>query len=306
MSSDIQYKLTNLELAPPKTVWEKIVADLDDSALEFQFPSRLNELSFTPPAAIWNKIETQLDRSVITENISSKLYSAEVIPPAATWNKIEAALFEEEKAIPQRKRIAPWVRYAAAATVIGFLAFGALQIFKPGKENTGTPTAGTATTNGTTASPGTVQQPDKNNITPADLSDNDEDVKNDAALEESKNTYAHVDMTSQKKIAQLSDFDFSSFSDDITEPGNSGYEEGLMLDEEDNGGRYIVLMTPDGHFIRMSKKLSNLVCCVSGEEEDAKCRSQVDKWRKQLACSPTPHPGNFMDIVSLLGSLQDN
>jgi hypothetical protein len=306
MSRDIQHKLTNLELTPPKAVWEKIAADLDDAALEFQFPSRLKELSFTPPAAVWNQIEAQLDQSVLTENISSKLYAAEVMPPAATWNKIEAALFEEEKVIPHRRRIAAWVRYAAAAAMIGFLAFGAMQIFKPGKESTGTASVDlSAKTGGPAVSPVITEQTGNTDLTSADLSNTDEEARNDAALEASKKTYARVDVPSQKKIAQLSDIDFASFADDIREPGNSGYEEGMTIEDED-AERYIVLMTPDGHFIRMSKKLSNLVCCVSGEEEDAKCRSQVDKWRKQLACSPTPHPGNFMDILTMIGSLQDH
>lgn len=307
MSREIQYKLTNLELTPPKAVWEKIAADLDDAALAFKFPARLNELSFTPPASVWNKIEMQLDQSVRADNISSKLYAAEVMPPAATWYKIEAALFEEEKVIPQRYRIAAWVRYAAAAVIIGFLAFGAMQIFKPGKESAGIASADLTVKTGSPAvSPTITDQTDNTNLVSADLSDNDEEARNDAALEASKKTYARVDVASQKGMARLSNIDFAVLADDIREPGNSGYEEGIMPDDKYNAGRYIVLMTPDGHFIRMSKKLSNLVCCVSGEENDAKCRSQVDKWRKQLACSPTPHPGNFMDILTMIGSLEDH
>ena len=71
--------------------------------------------------------------------------------------------------------------------------------------------------------------------------------------------------------------------------------------------RYIMLMTPDGNIIRMSKKLSTLVCCVSGEEQDADCKDQLQRWREKIACAPGTHsPGNFMDILSLVSSLQDN
>ena len=71
-------------------------------------------------------------------------------------------------------------------------------------------------------------------------------------------------------------------------------------------GRYIMLMTPEGNIIRMSKKWSDLVCCVSGEEQDEDCKLQIKKWQKKLATSPiNPTPGNFMDILELVNSLDE-
>ena len=71
--------------------------------------------------------------------------------------------------------------------------------------------------------------------------------------------------------------------------------------------RYIMLMTPDGNIIRMSKKWSDLVCCVSGEEQDADCKDQLKKWQEKMAASSlAPSPGNFMDILSLVNSLDEN
>ena len=71
--------------------------------------------------------------------------------------------------------------------------------------------------------------------------------------------------------------------------------------------RYVLLMTPDGQFIRMSKKLSDLVCCVAGEDQDAECRDQMSNWRQKIASSThSASPGNFMDILNLVKSLQEN
>lgn len=68
-----------------------------------------------------------------------------------------------------------------------------------------------------------------------------------------------------------------------------------------------MLMTPDGQFIRMSKKLGDLLCCVSGEEQDPDCIDQMKRWRQKIAISNlTPSPGNFMDILNLVKSLQEN
>jgi hypothetical protein len=59
--------------------------------------------------------------------------------------------------------------------------------------------------------------------------------------------------------------------------------------------------------VRISKKLSDLFCCVSGEEQDENCTNQLKQWREKIAASPfNPSPDNFMDILDLINSLQDN
>jgi hypothetical protein len=57
----------------------------------------------------------------------------------------------------------------------------------------------------------------------------------------------------------------------------------------------------------MSKKLTDMVCCVSGEDENDECKDQMKKWREKIICSPTCHSaGSFMDILGLVAALQDN
>lgn len=306
MSSSIQYKLLNLEIAPPEGVWQKIAEELDESASGFRFPEKLRQLAVTPPAGTWEKITTQLDEELVTGTVSEKLYAAEILPPAAAWNKIKTTLDTEHAT---RRRISPLLKYAAAAGIIGLLAFGAMQLIRPGTKNTGTVSA-----NGSIPAIEAINHANAgldaandNEGRVVNTDADDQEAREDAALEASKKTYAKLEMTPAKKADIASAFRFSSYinPDDINEHSSSGYEEALSQDDI-KASRYIVLMTPDGHFIRMSKKLSNLVCCVSGEEQDKNCRTQVDKWRKQLACSDASHPGNFMDILSLVGSLQDN
>jgi hypothetical protein len=288
-------------------LWKKIADELDDSASGLQFPAKLSSLAIEPPAYIWNNIAGSLDAEGVSEDISAKLYTAEVIPPSAAWKKIQTSLdAENETEVPGHRRLFPLLRYAAAAVVIGLVAYGALQFFQPGKKDTPVVSLNNLPVTGTVI-PVVSERPD---IQHADIviNTNDDEARNDAALEASKKTYARVDIPALKRTDAAAAFNFAHLlsAEDIHESGNSGYEEGLASEVNYTASRYIVLMTPDGHFIRMSKKLSNLVCCVSGEEQDANCRNQVQKWRKQLACSNTAHPGNFLDILSLLGSLQDH
>ena len=86
---------------------------------------------------------------------------------------------------------------------------------------------------------------------------------------------------------------------------------GIIPDDEMNAGnlanRYITLMTPEGNIIRMSKKFTDMVCCVSGEDQDEACKDQMKKWREKIICSPACHSaGSFMNMLDLVEALQDN
>ena len=114
------------------------------------------------------------------------------------------------------------------------------------------------------------------------------------------------------KVKKAADFFFASEDDEFAPSGQSrGLDFGEPQDptppvEVDLTNRYIVLMTPDGNIIRMSKKLRNLVCCVSGEEVDKDCVDQMKKWREKIANPAATHtPGNFLDLLHMLNSLQD-
>ena len=306
MSSTVQHKLLGVECTPPEGLWQKIGSELDDSASGFTFPSRLREMAVTPPAYCWNNISTQLDTEMTADDMAAKLYTAEAVPPAAAWDKIRASL-DTETSIPERRRIAPVVRYAAAAAIIGFLAFGAIRLLNADNKVPGSVTLKTTAEKTTPAIPEITDNDLPERVAEVNaVTADDEEARNDAALEESKKTFAKLDIASRKRAVAASQFSFSNYisSEVLSEHGSTGYEEGLSP-EPDQANRYIVLMTPDGHFIRMSKKLSDLVCCVSGEEEDENCRLQMKKWRKQLAGSGVSHPGNFMDILNLVGSLRD-
>ena len=271
MSSGIQHKMLGYEVAPPPGVWNKIAAELDESELAHVFPS--------------------------------KLYEAEVAAPAGTWNTIEAALdAENEVFAPKRRTMSPWLRYAAAAVLIGFVAWGGIQLLNNSKNSenplaSGDKQSAEQDRSTTTAVNSIESEPGIN-------TDRTDEARNDIALEESKKTYAKLDMSARttrlKNIASA--YRFASNSE-LTGPDefNTVEREGTDLND-----RYIVLMTPDGHFVRMSKKLSDMVCCISGEEQDKECVDQMSNWKTRMACSPTGHStGSFLDILSLIKSLED-
>lgn len=307
MSSGIQQKMYDYEVAPPTAVWEKIAAELDESELTKKISSRLYNIQVAPPANAWQRIAASLEGSPLANDFADKLSGIEITPPARTWNQIQTILnSEQEAAVPEHRRFSPFIKYAAAAAIIGFLTWGGFQLYNNNADKTEIVKQETISPKENTVINQPAIIPDEN-IGNADVAAALDEARNDAALEASKKTYAKLDVISKKsKIKNVADFFFAADSDEPT--GTRGM--GNNPDETaytNISNRYIMLMTPDGNIIRMSKKLSNLVCCVSGEEMDKDCLDQMKKWREKIATPSKNHsPGNFMDILSLVNSLQDN
>ena len=285
MSNSVQHKLINHEVTPPAELWDKIAAALDESELVHKFPSKLYDIESTPPLAAWNKIALSLD--------------------------------EEQKAfVPQRRRVSPILRYAAAAAITGLIAWGGIKIFSGRKTEPeiARVTAPVKDSAILTITGNSAVTNDSNNLA--------DEARDNAALEASKQTFASLDIPANNRIKQRI---HPGFSEPLALSGLAGeltpeetYQELTCTEitqpsvtdndkKENLASRYIMLITPDGNIIRMSKKWSHLLCCVSGEEQDADCKNQLKKWREKVAGSSiAPSPGNFMDILSLVNSLQEN
>jgi len=314
MSNQIQNKLLSHEVNPPAGTWDKIAASLDEAELNSKFPALLYNTEVIPAPHNWEAIRTALDKAE-TPVFAETLYHAEVIPPATAWTAIEESLITEEK--PERRKVIPWFRYAAAAAIAALMILGVTQVFKqPGK------TSGTTKEIVSSGNPAPLK-PNEETIINSPSSDTLSDqARDEAALEESKKTFASLDMNNvATRIKQTTrhysaePLELSYAASDLNPastyqelPCNEIEKFSVMhSDKRDNpANRYITLMTPDGNIIRMSKKWSKMVCCVAGEEEDKNCQDQLKKWRDKIATPNVASSSNFLDILTLVNSLQDN
>jgi hypothetical protein len=318
MSSGQENKMYNFEVPPPVGLWEKIAAELDESAISQQFPSRLYSSMAIPPPHIWNSIANNLDESIFVNDYADKLANIEITPPATVWNKIKTSLNTGHEAItPVRRSISPFIKYAAAAAILGFIAWGGIKLFNSDTRNSVVlnekPKNGV---NAETVSPITNEITADENTETSEIALLKEEIRNDAALEASKKTFAKLDVAvTQSKIKKAADFFFVSDDYDYTPSGTPrGFDVNTTailpdpaVNNTNKANRYIVLMTPDGNIIRMSKKFRDIVCCISGEEIDKDCTDQLKKWREKIANPSNTHSsGNFMEILSLLDAMQEN
>lgn len=237
----------------------------------------------TPPDGVWDKVAAALDEASSEDKFPATLYNIETKPPASAWEAIRSSLYEEdEKVVPLRKRTATFFRYAAAAIIIGVIAFGISIWNNSNQQSVDTAQATLNDTNsiksGTPSIATEKQEPD------TEIAYQDNAEKNPVKTAATK--------TNRNKTA----------GKEIINPLYTYEDHGTT----DISNRYIMLMTPDGNIIRMSKKWGDMVCCVSGEEQDEDCKQQIKNWQKKLATSPAAtSPGNFMDILELVSSLEE-
>jgi hypothetical protein len=304
MSSEQKHKMYDHEVPPPAMLWDKIAAQLDETALA----SRIQKIEVAPPPQAWQQIAATLGETAL----SSKLYNIEATPPAQVWNKIKTTLdAEHEAVIPDRRRLSPLLRYAAAAILIGAIAFGSVKIFTSQKSG-GEIVDITRPAGINTPTPVKTEQPTNNNnenLPPA--ADKTTDL---VAVVETKSSASRSEAASPRRIHPKA----AEFLTDpvgltkISQRSNpqETYRPLAYTKLEPSytsiANRYIVLMTPDGNIIRMSKKLGPMLCCVSGEEQDEDCKDKLKKWREKLAASPASGSGSFLDVMTILNSLQEN
>lgn len=279
------------------------------------FQNKIYNYEVAPPGNIWDKINSALNEQEANQKISSKFDELEVIPPSDTWEKITAALnTKNETSTTHQKEFSILLRYAAAAVFIGFVAYGAIKFLnkKTDDKSLTKENIHSSPTKATTQPPLNIRDTSKN------VPDNTNEAKDDAALEESKKTFAKLDFSENTKqrirnalMMTPAELISNPPTDDntyhLTIPENLKAlfsENDLAVNVAD---RYVQFINCDGNIIRMSKKWADLSCCVSGEDENSSCKNKLQQWREKIACSSlAPSPGNFLDIVSLVQSLRDN
>jgi hypothetical protein len=308
MSGELKRKLYDYEVTPSEQMWSRIASALDEE-INADFPQMLYEIEVNPPATSWQHIASAIN-SGTTEEYPAKLFNLEVAPPADAWQKISASLEEEKRfpQIPAKRRITPFVRYAAAACIIGALAFGALKLVnrktadrvvagKVGKSEGAAPASTTGDLKKDSSSQ-TVSVAD-NNLPKVKATV----AKNSGVKRRSNESTGYMTLLADASgaVTNSSAPYFQHASLKVGEvPGNCA-----VISEED---RYLNFMNPDGYLVRISKKLAYALKCYfpTRNSDDNQCDEQIKKWRDKIAQSPgTSSPDNFMDVLNIIKTVQD-
>jgi hypothetical protein len=275
---------------------------------------RIKHTEETPPENGWDKVAASLDDSFNGYKFPVTLYNLEANPPADTWNKINSALDEDQTpAIPLKKSNSTrlFIRYAAAACLVGLLSFAAIKFLSTNKIK-----IEASVENSVGVSKDSLPKSNNPETKAAEQPLQSQDERDENALEQSKHTYAKLDLRGHgitgkikrnlySSPAELSAASSDAFLQKIPELQYS-HRAAVNDSRNEDADRYLMFKDSEGRFIRISKKMTSLFCCVSGEEQDDNCTNQLKKWREKIASSSfIPSPDNFMDILDLVNSLED-
>jgi hypothetical protein len=276
---------------------------------------RIKKLEINPPGTIWERIGGLLDKEMPGNDFADRLYRYEVPPPQTAWNKIQRS-FEEANQPGEHtgkgKKAGSVFRYAIAATLLAFVVFGALKLIIR------TPNATVIAANREPAKTNNTAAGKKATDAPPEVKIQTGEEKDNEALEASKHTFARLGLP-LRRLNNRTGFSLYSLPaqlDNVSADGLENSEPELQyshraavtdLNDKKDAERYLMFRDNDGSFIRISRKLTSLLCCVTGEQQDEGCTGQLKQWREKIAASSfIPSPDNFMDILDLVKSLQDN
>jgi hypothetical protein len=279
MSSELKNKMQQYEVTPSTWMWERIAAAIDDAHLSENFPVKLYEYEQAPPADAWNKISSQLTDTI-----------------------------EEGKAIALPKRNWNFLKYAAAAVLTGLIAWSAFILFHKTKEQNSFAVKTNPVINApqqTDTANTSVMNNEAKNITTADTKINKSNlatalVRNNSSSLKERNLNSPVAL-----VSSSADNDRFNLPVGHLQPAVAVNTDVSLVD----GNRYFTMINPDGYIVRISKKISDIICCLYNSPSDVNspCKEQVDKWREKVAKAPiNGTPGSFMDIVDFINCIEDN
>jgi hypothetical protein len=306
-------KLQSLNTNPPAGIWEKIESLLDTESSENSVAIKLLNISETPPAGIWNQIDSQLTEEIFNQKFSG-LKNLEVTPPENNWNKILTTLETDTKVVPFRKTSKQFIRYAAAAVIIGVLAWGSVQLM-----------SGNRTTENNLAKEELKQPPVDS--APAITNDLPSENSKQAAIPETMPEEVIVSNAIAKtKIRRTGTSNTVSLAS-VTAPQTSHTNsEEIIADinsiqknkpaETGNATtdpaapRYLVYLNDEGELMKVSKKLADMKCLYNKNgdiSQDALasinnkvCNDLVKSWQERLSKAPINFALNPLEMADIL------
>lgn len=245
---------------------------------------KLYDHEVPPPASSWDRINAALNDERSMYGFPERLYKLEVAPPQAVWDRILPALGDSQPSAARGRVIPLFIKYAVAASIVIALALFAFLNSRNSKD-----TPAIAQQVAPPVVPGALPV-GPGPVTEAPVRQGLASVGRQVSAVRPVNQATAMG----KRTTNVT-------PDDQYANSLYAYED----DSPDLAERYIMLMTPDGGFIRMSKKLGALLCCVTGQEQDEECRNQIRKWQQEIAGSPVAGPDNVLGLLDLVNSLNN-
>jgi hypothetical protein len=307
-------KLESIICPPPFSSWEKIKKDLNSEIADI-VPDKLYNLTEVPPAGIWDQIDEQLTENDFNKKFAKHLTALEVTPPVGNWRKIAANIGQKTLTVSFTKKYSAPLRYAAAAVVIGLIAWAGFTFFNHSNDPS---IAGAATKKNTEAQVSKTPVPDETTNLQSNtstVSTGTDQTPVNPPLREEEKTPAHKSVKNDYIITASTKtiLDTHSGSEDIIADAGllqSNKKVELNTASSDDSPRYLVYLNDKGSLMKISKKLADLTCIYTKDgdvSQDALakldrvlCNDMVLCWQEKLALAPNNFSFNPLEMADIL------
>lgn len=280
------------------------------------FQKRLYEMEVSPPKQVWEKISRNLDEINADNLIAIRLQDASALPPPEIWEKIKSSFEIEEQPILEKKAvIINWRRFAVAAIFIGMVISVWLFFFNPqnGNQDILKQSTTAITTQENIIVPENIEenkgvvQTDNNSKAESPLIASNKNAV--TSVRNIKNNLPGI-----QPAITVPETDLHSISLKNDKPGDKVFKQPIddlsMIAANDN---YMTMVTTNGRIVKIPAHLTHLVPLLQGKPitedyyefmfgEGAYWKEKMNDWRQKLATSPVSSGDLFSNMVELLKS----
>ena len=288
-----------------------------------EMQKRLYEMEVTPPRAVWEKLSVNIDEINEDNRLAKKVLNVDLLPPAGVWEKIDSTInVVEEKKEPKKGIVINLKKLAVAALFIGLIATVWLLIKnsrnsaelagaeKPAQQQTSTDT------NSTTKK---AEELNPTGILPEQsISINsDASAKNTIASipgqSQSGNNKSSFSRNKANRLAQPTIAQYPSLNEPLEKSSKEPIDDLSLVTSDQN---YLTMVNANGRLVKIPAQLASLAPHLQDKPisedyyevlfgEGTYWKETLNEWRKKVVSAPVSAGDAFTSFVELLKNVQN-
>ena len=286
--------------------------------MKSEFQKKLYEMEISPPKQVWEKLSIDLDEINADNLIADRLQASAVLPSSSVWENIKSSFEIEENPVSEKKALViNWRKFAVAAVFIGMIISVWLIFFNPNQINK-------EVVSNNSPAPFIKENkilPENTELNKSDDPAENISIGNPPLL--ASNQKAVVNNRNNKNnlpvkqtAISLLDTDVNSISLKNEKPGDKVFNQPIddlsIIAASEN---YMTMVTSNGRIVKIPSHLAHLAPYLQGKPitddfyelmfgEGAFWKEKMSDWRQKLATSPVSSGDLFSNMVDLIKSVK--
>ena len=288
-----------------------------------EMQKRLYEMEVTPPRAVWEKLSVNIDEINEDNRLAKKVLNVDLLPPAGVWEKIDSTInVVEEKKDPKKGIVINLKKLAVAALFIGLIATGWLLIKnsrnsaelagaeKPAQQQTSTDTNST-TKKAEELNP-TGILPEQSISINSDASAK-KTIASIPGQSQSGNNKSSFSRSKANRLAQPTIAQYPSLNEPLEKSFKEPIDDLSLVTSDQN---YLTMVNANGRLVKIPAQLASLAPHLQDKPisedyyevlfgEGTYWKETLNEWRKKVVSAPVSAGDAFTSFVELLKNVQN-